>query len=96
MEKKDDEVVYICSPSKGRTPDTYVKGSIIRQCSTCHQDVLFSPSGWEIVERNTKLRLICTECALTEVKGYKELPTILPPTEKQKRELFDHFEEESQ
>ena len=55
-------------------------GSLQDKCSKCGQPVWVSPSSWLIMHDNPEMKILCTQCALEQMKEDKqfEIEAITP------------------
>lgn len=78
-----DNGLIVCSRVKGNGKP-FIKGSVVKRCCDCDNDVYVSPASIVKLNNNKKIKLICLECA---AKFKKEDYEILPIDSSQKEEL---------
>jgi len=87
-----EKKVLICTPT---SPEVYVvPGSLPDKCSKCGQHVWVSPSSWLIMQDNPGIAILCTPCALAQLKKAKH-PRIEDITPAQAEEIDKYLRKES-
>ncbi|MBA7556027.1 hypothetical protein ES705_48722 [subsurface metagenome] len=66
-------------------------GSLQDKCSKCGQPVWVAPSSWLIMHDTPRMKILCTPCALAQMKEDKqfEIEAITPA---QAEEILEHMD----
>lgn len=85
------KVNHICMPVKGTPPENVVRGSLVKKCDTCGQEIWVSKASLAYSGGQT---LMCTNCFFEKTEKNLDDLEFTQPTEGQIQEIEDHFKED--